>query len=182
MGSFGKDNEYGYGIANAYFTIAYDNMDIDGKEFGGLQKFSASNLITSENTDINNGSDVSYISGNKIVLKSGFHAKNGSNFNARIDMNGPCSSGPFRLANPNGGGGDEHNNKDTAANNNLANKIKIYPNPSTQTFNILSTKEFESMPQVMNITGKSIAVQFKKLSDKKLQIDMSGYPKGKVGS
>lgn len=58
------------------------------------------------------------------------------------------------------------------------NDISIYPNPSIQTFNIVSAEGFTQMPQVTNLLGQKVDVKFKKLSNTKLQLDMSNQPKG----
>lgn len=100
IGDFGKDDKMGWGLVNAYLAIAYDTMNIDVQTFWGLQNLYASQLITSNNTTITDGADVTYTAGEQIIYGPGFHAESGSKHHGHIDPSscGPCEISELQLA------------------------------------------------------------------------------------
>ena len=127
LGDFGRDDFYGHGLINAYRAIAYDDMVLTDKTFGGLQDFWASNTITSEGTIIEQGADVTLRSGNQIRVTSG-RAKAGSTFRAYLDACDPCAGGGTMM---------------------LASNNSSYPNQANANFNI-SESEIEDFEKDEN--------------------------------
>lgn len=109
----------------------------------------------------------------KITLKEGFHANNGSNFKAKIV---PCPSMRGRF---------QPSDQITTASNEkelLKDKfITVYPNPNISEFTVSLSSDFDGneigLVEVNNILGE---VVFKKINknSRNLKINISNHPKG----
>jgi len=110
--------------------------------------YKASNSITSSAT-VNSGNNVTYQAGNNIRLNTGFIAKNGSTFFARISG---CS------ANLDSGSEESVENKTDEANNEIT--FKNYPNPFTgqTTIEFILSKDTPVTLFVSDLTGRQIVM------------------------
>ncbi len=173
MGPAGKDDDFGYGLVNAYRAIALTNMNLENKVFGGVNKFTASNTITLGPSCIfeNTGtwlSNTEVIAGNRIVAKPGSRVESGSYFHAYISNQGPCGFGPKMLManndNPNPNSTNPENQEKliniTEKENNNINQldISVYPNPNKGQFTVLiSNYNNENISlSITNILGTTI--------------------------
>jgi len=89
------NNEMGYGLVNAFEAVMSacpDNYHISWY-IDETIKYKADNFITASNV-IENGANVIYQAGNQIILRHGFHAKQGSRFHAYIE---PCVIGSNKM-------------------------------------------------------------------------------------
>lgn len=104
IGASGFDNIYGNGRANAYYTVALDDMDLIDEEILGVQDFYANETISSgaDPTTIKSGANVVLKAGTEITLKEGFTAEAGSDFTAQLDTNAPCDGVPLTVSNETG--------------------------------------------------------------------------------
>jgi subtilisin family serine protease len=98
IGEQGFDNNTGFGLVNAYYTIATDNMNIEDEIIVGQDNFVASNIITiGPNCTFTKTSKVEIIAGNRIIATAGSSSNLGSHFHAYISNQGPCGFGPKML-------------------------------------------------------------------------------------
>ncbi len=144
MGPAGRDDDFGYGRLNAYYTIALTDMLIENKVFVGVQKFTASNTVTiGPNTVFENSgpwlSNVEVVAGNRIIAKYGSSSENGTYFHAYISDQGPCGFGPRNMLVNNDTLYSEENKTKIDKNNifSLENTLfQIYPNPFSNSFTV----------------------------------------------
>lgn len=180
--AFGFDNNTGFGVANAYYTIALTNMVIENENVTGQDDFVSSNNTIGQNTVFANGSEVNIIAGNRIVATAGSSAKLGSFFHARIQSTDPCGSvgGPFRTSNNNTSLknriGNLKINKKVQQNNYT---LYLHPNPNFGHFYIqLPVSEQEPAKiTIINLLGQKV-LEMNNVTATELEINLTNQPKG----
>jgi len=136
-------------------------------------------LVAGESTtvEIQSGGEAIFIAGNKIVFKEGFSSSNGSYVHAFITTDSSfCSQYPF-FGSPDNN--EEIIEEDMFTFTQTDAGIKVYPNPSTNVFNILLEKDTLSSYfkyQVFNNIGRLIETGF--IHAFELSIDLSKRPVG----
>ncbi len=140
--------------------------------------YEASNEITaSTNVTVQSGSTVEFSAGNRIVLKPGFTAKQGSNFHAYIEgcITG-CGTGvgkierddsPFIIY-------EDDFGKETIINS--SSHFSIHPNPTSGEFQLTVGNGQEAKVYIYDIFGRLI--EQLTMGNEQLTIDISAHPKG----
>lgn len=152
-GTFGFDDYFGYGIANAYYASALSYMHIEDETITGSQKYSTYDLMyVGPSTTLTSGANVELISSHHIKLQAGMKNISGSKLHAYISSQGPCGSGPMRAANfP-----DPQNVISSEKTTSLENfDFRVVPNPNNGNFKIIYKTGFKNPCSVAiyNMTG-----------------------------
>lgn len=138
-------------------------------------------IVFDGNITISSGTNVHVVAGNSITLKPGFHAEQGSHFEAKIDP-ALCSSKGLKSTSTSDT--VDLQKKDTNTNTITSierdtSYIEIYPNPNQGKFNVVF-KGFNSLTgikiTILDMQGKSIYQ--KTVSRQKETIDLSSCTKG----
>jgi len=137
-------------------------------------EYSATNNITvagnSSYYDVLNNANIIHKAGNSILLKEGFHAKEGSSYFATIE---DCSSPSFRLAYT----GEKNSTDKQIKNKTEVKEFYIYPNPSKGLYNIESVKAILNIK--VNTKNTGALVTDKKINQEKtVTLDISNEPYG----
>jgi len=155
-------------------------------------------IITDQKFTVEAGTNVKMRAGTKIILKHGFHAKQGSNFRAYIDPSlNVCNSQVAAKRDleyeeiPSNKENEQSNDTTLITlNQNTEDRIqeteektttfKIYPNPSNGTFNIEMRGErseaSKASIKIMNLLGQTIYKS--EIKSAHQQIDLSAHPIG----
>ena len=152
---------------------------------GAYGKSFADPIITDEEFIIEPGVTVNMKAANKIILKSGFHAKEGCYFRAYKDEDIICSNTNKMLISNNYSNNEEENineiiNDTTILYKNEDNiSLIMYPNPNYGNFIIALSGSNENLLsiEITNLMG-SIIYKKQKIQSKSLNIDISTHPKG----
>jgi hypothetical protein len=136
----------------------------------------ASNLITSTST-IGNAISVNYVSGNSIVLNTGFTARTGSDFRAYI---GDCSIIPlvntYKVTSATGPTSAPNQKTNTIVRINEED-VKIAPVPSTNRVDITADNQLITNLAVYSLDGKLI-ITHKLASVQTFSLDVTNYANG----
>jgi hypothetical protein len=136
------------------------------RQYDGV--YNAKNQVTAENTIIQIGTTVVFEAGNNIVLKSGFHAKGGSTFTAKIgDCELGCNNG--KRTGENDYKTVIYNSNDTdivetrintaiLENNENMQEFIIYPNPNYGVFLIKLSNENSDLQKIMITDAKGTII------------------------
>lgn len=165
LGTPGFDENFGYGLANAYYAVAYDFMTVSDELITGVQKYTAENVVELgdnciiENTG-NNLANVQVKAGEKIVLKPGFHAKSGSFVHLTIDQFGPCGFGP-RVMNSEVIQDEQAVSSEALIPVHFDATIEIFPNPTTGIFEVINEKVEDSVLDISmyDLSGRIVHQQ-----------------------
>lgn len=177
LGAFGWDPELGFGLLNAYYSIAYDYLLLENVNYNGMQIFSVSNqIIAGNNCIIGSNANVKFNSGNEINLEDGFITLEGATFEAVINDYGPCGNNPpFRIVN-NIMLNHKDYETDFIVNEYNNNYYYAYPNPNNGQFYLESYINDHTLITIYDILSKII---YKQNVHFGLNIiDLSKYPKG----
>jgi hypothetical protein len=139
--------------------------------------------------EIPNGAVISFVAGEKIYLFPGFHAKIGSNFDAKIEHKtrlNDIDDVPIRLNLPPINQPESCNNSiDTISffksafdekNTIILSEFALYPNPNTGVFNIFTEIDQNFTVEVMSSNGVIVYEKTTNLS--RIKIDITSSPKG----
>ncbi|MDF2933064.1 MAG: C-terminal target protein [Chryseobacterium sp.] len=155
-----------------------DNLDITTEVISpSTDVQSASNSITANNI-INSGATAVYHAGNFVLLKTGFHAKSGSNFHAYIEG---CSI-PAKIILHNNSNNyifdpnaDPNNMRSIVKDTNIQKAIQIAPNPNNGLFKISLNKINSGGIQIIDTNGK-VVHEKSFTNDKEINIDIQSLP------
>ncbi len=149
-----------WGVHNGVITIKENdvplNLEVQNIVINNNQSecFNATNIITvagsGTTVDINSGGEASFIAGNKIMFKPGFHAHFGSEMTAYITLTGDyCTNQQTLPSNPDSVFTIQEIKKDDF--------INIYPNPTNGwiTIDFLKNKVSSSI-KVVNFQGNTV--------------------------
>lgn len=159
-------------LANEYTDCDDDIINVNFNVLSNQKKESHSKLRTQIISEMFNGSESDFKSNGEVVLKPGFHSKNGSDFLARIK---PCEiqlcEPPILYKKENG----EFNRFIYSKAEDANNTVTIYPNPTNGILTVSSDKQILKI-KIMNSVGTEVKVL--DFSGHKLQIDLSKLSKG----
>ena len=179
------NEQMGYGLVDAYKAVLLaqsyscsDNLFItqnvnSGQTDNQQAKYSieASNIISSEG-------NANYQAGSSVILKPGFHAKNGSDFKVLIQNCGGTSARKTNYFSNRNTIEIPNNNANEELESILKDKnssLFIYPNPSNGLFKIQSPINI-LFYSVRNIYGSMVISN--KTNNQQLTVDISRFPKG----
>ncbi|MBI4932224.1 MAG: T9SS type A sorting domain-containing protein [Bacteroidetes bacterium] len=139
--------------------------------------------VTQGNYIVDVGAEVVCVAENKIILKDGFKAKDGSKFHAYTTLfvdAPPCP--PMRLQN-NAGSGNDSQEQEVQANNNPRLLLSLSPNPSNGIVHsiIYDANDLQKINynlSITNIMGNEIYHLSSVKSQMPYDLDLSKYPKG----
>lgn len=180
VGPLGYENVYGFGIVNAHYAIAINNMNIFNENIRGVQKYSTKHIMSAgPNCILENTANVELKAGDKIVLNPGFYAKAGAYLSLKITTTGPCGegstgAGPYRLNTHS----DIKPQVNAIKNNTEEQLFNLYPNPTSGKLIVEGLEKEIKKIHICNMLGSIVYSELCNENYTKLNIDFSNFPQG----